>query len=100
MQEIESEVNSFRLTTRDFQVSGVRCSDGEENVIEIAFDVFRRNIASDFRVADKLDSCLFKQGNASVDDGFVEFPVRDAVTEKAARLRTFFINGNGVTLTT
>ena len=99
MQEVESEENSFGIATRDIQVTGIRGTDGKEYVIEIAVDVFRRDVLADFGIADELDSGFFEQFHSAVDDGLVEFPVRDSVTQEAADLVALFIDGDGKAFT-
>ena len=99
MQKIECKENTFGFAARDFQVAGIWRSNGEEHFVIILMDVFRRDVLTDFGIVDKLDSGCFKQGDTPVDNGLVELPVRDAVTQQASRLFAFLVNSNRITLT-
>ena len=99
VQKVESKENTFGFAARDFQVTGVRCTDGEEHLVIILVDVFSRNVLTDFGIVDKLNASRLEQGDTTVDNGLVQFPVRNAVTQQATRLFAFFVNGNGIALT-
>ena len=95
VQVIESEVNAFGFTARDFQVTSVRRTNSEERVIEIAVDVFSRNILADFGIANKLDASGFEESYAAVNHLLFELPVRNAVTQESTRLFVLFVNRHG-----
>ena len=98
MQEIERKEDAFGFTARDFQVTSIRRTDGENDLVKILVDVFGRNVLADFGIADKLDASRFEKFHAAVDDGLVKFPVRNAITEQTANFRVLFVNSHRVTL--
>ena len=99
MQKVECKENAFGIAARDFQVARIRSTNSKEDFIKILVDVFRRDVLPYFGIVNKLDSSGFEQSNTTVNYRFIEFPVRNAVTQQATRLFAFFINGNSKTFT-
>ena len=99
MQKVERKENAFSITTRNFQVTSIRRTDGKENFIKILVDVFRSDVLPYFGIVNKLDSSCFKQSHATVNHRLVEFPVRNAITQEATGLFTLFVNGNSIAFT-
>ena len=81
MQKVERKEDTFGFAARDFQVARIRRTDGENDFVKILVNVFGRDVLADFGIANELDTGGFEKRHTAVNDGLVQFPVRNAVTE-------------------
>ena len=93
LQEFQSKMNSGKFTAGQTQIARFRRSDRQDHGIGTPCKVIRRNILSDTRPTDKPDPGLFHPFDPPFDHAFLQFKIRNAVTEQSARCGMSFVNG-------
>src|SRR5215218_4593098 len=80
-QVVHRQMDAPEFAARQVEVASLQGTDGEDNGVELALEVFRSRVLADVGVGTELDALLLHDGDAAVDDPLFDFVVGDAVPE-------------------
>ena len=83
-KKIYSKVNTFCFSSRNFDVSRIRCSTCKDHAVIFLKKFFCSDIFSDIGIQNKLHTFFFHQMNSSVYDRFFQFHIRNTVHKQTA----------------
>ena len=83
-EQFKGEVDTLQFTAGGFEVAGHGGAGSDDDSIVLSRKL-RQRLSTLYSLAiAELDAFLFKQTDAAVDDGLVEFKVRNAVAQQTA----------------
>ncbi len=93
-QELEREVHALQVASRDLQVARGGGADRDDDGVEHAREVVRRDVDADVRARHEADAFRLQQLAAAGDERLVELEVRDAVAQESADVGVLFVDGD------
>ena len=86
LKEVHGKVDAFRVSSRRFDISRIRCAAGEDNPVKFFEDFRRFDVFSDIASGPELNAFLFQDRHLAVNDLLLQLHVRDSVAEESSCL--------------
>ena len=83
-QEIHGEVDALEFAARDLEIARLFGAAGQQNGVEIAAQIFDRDVLADMRVGDELHAFGRASVQPPVDEMLLHLEIGDAVAEQSA----------------
>src|ERR1700734_2312084 len=91
-QILHGEMDSLQLASRNFEIARMFRSTRQHDCVEVAPQIFRRNIPSHFRSSNESHAFRRHLFQAAIDDVFFELELWDAVAQQSTDAVSFFVH--------
>ena len=91
-EEFHRKVNSLQLASRNFQVARMLGAARQHDGIELATQIFDRDVLADLGIGDKLHALGGHLFEAAIDDVLLQLELGDAIAKQSADAVRFFVD--------
>ena len=95
-QVIHREMDSFQLTSGNFEIARPLRSAGQHNRIKFALQILDCNVLANVRTGDEFHALSGHLFHAAIDDVLLHLELGDTVAQQTADAVGFFVNHHGV----